>query len=232
MKRFKSISTFSISLFLIIWSGTTSAEYLANQPLPNPGWPGYDLTGAPCQELGQGYGPYDYTNPNHRGHNLEIVEGGHFNKDVEMLIKGKTSSNPWPDIQYTIKAFPNHHRALYAMMRYQLQNSNLKGAIKPAPAECYFQRAIKFKPDDYRVMQLYANYLIKKGYPELAVKTYNRALKIKNAPPEINYSLGLLLLKMNKLDEAVEQAKIAYDGGIKKSKLARKLKEVNRWPIN
>lgn len=219
-----------VFIFSSFWGSVANAEYLANQPMPNPGWPGHDLTGAKCQDHGQGYGPYDYTNPNHRGHNLKIVEQYHFNKDVETLKKGMSGAIAG-DIGYTLKAFPNHHRALYAISRYHLRDPAIRNSTRYPAAECYFQRAIKFTPDDYRSMQLYANYLIKRKQPNMALDVYKQALSLKNSPPEINYSLGLLYFDLKKFDGAVEQAKIAYGAGIKKPKLARKLKEINRWPV-
>ena len=116
------------------------------------------------------------------------------------------------------------------MMRYQLKVPRPANATY-APIECYFQKAIAFSPNDYRVMQLYSNYLTKKNHPKMAESVYKRALKINNAPLDINYALGILYVEMNELDKAVEQAKIVYDRGFKKTKLARKLKKVNRWPI-
>lgn len=207
---------------LLIWASLCSA-----QPEKAAPWVGHDLFGLPCVG-GSGYGPYDYTNPNHRGHNLSIVEGAHFTKEVESLVKGNRGSLI-QDLDYTLRAFPNHHRALYAMMRYQKKVKRPAGASYPA-VECYFQRAILFSPNDHRVMQLYANYLIKKKQFDMAESIYKKALNVPRAPATINYSLGLLYFDMKKFDDAVEQAKIAYGAGIKKSKLARKLKSVNRWP--
>jgi len=192
------------------------------------GWSGIDLTGTPCAGTGQGYGPFDYTNSSHRSKHLKVVEAYHFTREVETLSSGK-SGPIGVDIDYTLRAFPNHHRALYAMMRYQLRVTN-RSEHYPA-VECYFQRAMIFKPNDFRVMQLYANYLTKKNQSKMAIKIYTRALSIKDTPPEINYSLGLLYFNLKKFDDAVKQAKIAYDGGVKKSKLASKLKKINRWPI-
>ncbi len=208
-------------------------QYGKDQPLPVPGYPGYDLNGMPCQShkgTGQGYGPFDYTNPNHRGFNLEIVEIAHFTKKVETLVGGESGAEPYGDLNYTIMAFPNHHRALYSMMRYQLKTSRPVDARYP-PVECYFQRAIKFKPNDFRVYQLYANYLKKKDQLKMASQIYQRALLIKNAPAEINYSFGLLYLELKDYDNAVAQAKIAYDRGIKKTKLSRQLEKLGRWPV-
>jgi tetratricopeptide (TPR) repeat protein len=212
------------SLFLLP-SGLLAEASKSSAP-----WYGHGLSGAPCTGNSGGYGPYDYTNPSHRGKNLHLVESAHFTKDVESLKKGNTSSSVVVDLDYTIRAFPNHHRALYAMMRYQLTRPHKAGS-KFASSECYFQRAMSFSPSDYRVMQLYANYLVKKKHPKMAVSVYKRALSIPRAPAIINYSLGLLYFDMKLFDEAVEQAKIAYEGGVKKMKLAKKLKKINRWPV-
>jgi len=214
---------------LTIFSSHSLAQYLENQPMPRPGWPGIDLKGNKCQG-NSGYGPYDYTNKNHRGHNLRIVEQNHFNKDVERLKTGMTGA-VGGDIDYTLRAFPNHHRALYAMARHQLKTPTFSNNPRYPAAECYFQRAIKFTPNDFRSMLLYANYLVKRTRPNKAVEIYKRALSIKKAPPEINYSLGLLYFDLKKYNEAVEQAEIAYSNGVKNSKLARKLKGINRWPV-
>ena len=80
------------------------------------GWVGTDLAGAPCSGSRQGYGPYDYTDPRTRKGGkdapLSLVERYHFTPDVENLVGGNTSLGPEGDLNYTITAFPNHHRAL------------------------------------------------------------------------------------------------------------------------
>ena len=60
-----------------------------------------------------GYGPYDYTNPIHFREKLPIVEGAHFDAGVESL-RGHLKKNAGTldgDLDYTLRAFPNHHRA-------------------------------------------------------------------------------------------------------------------------
>ena len=93
------------------------------------------------------YGPFDYTNPTHFRENLPIVETYHFTMEVETLQAGATGTHPGGDLDYTLRAFPNHHRALYAMGRYQLMHEDM--VIAPEArwtADCYFQRAIAFRP--------------------------------------------------------------------------------------
>ena len=75
--------------------------------------------GDPSRRDGGGYGPYDYTNPTHFRDKLPIVNDYHFNARVENLVGGnkEESSHPGGDLNYVLMAFPNHHRALAAMMR-------------------------------------------------------------------------------------------------------------------
>ena len=215
------VKTFVFAVFVFFFT----CDSISQTNSVSAPWVGSDLAGSPCTGPGQGYGPYNYLNPAHRGENLRLVESAHFTKKIESL-----SGRPAMDLDYTLRAFPNHHRALYAMMRFQIKEQRLSNA-RYAAIECYFQRAIKFSPNDFRVMQLYANYLTKKDHPKMAERIYKRALTTQNAPVDINYALGLLYLKMNEYDKAVDQAKIVYGSGFKKSKLARELKKANRWPI-
>lgn len=83
----------------------------------------------PCGDLANAYGPFDYTNPEHRSKNLGVVERFHFTLEVESLIRGK-SSYIWGDLDYTLRAFPNHHRALYAFARYEIRERQKKPTEK------------------------------------------------------------------------------------------------------
>src|SRR5262245_4457642 len=66
-----------------------------------------------CGDLRGGYGPFDY-----RTATLEqktIVESAHFTTGVESLTRA-ASGTFGADIAYTLRAFPNHPRALRSMM--------------------------------------------------------------------------------------------------------------------
>src|SRR5678816_4417104 len=63
-----------------------------------------------CGPLANAYGPFDYRT-DRTGTTLSIVEDNHFTPAVEQLISGITSS-VGGEIDYTLRAFPNHHRAL------------------------------------------------------------------------------------------------------------------------
>ncbi len=224
---FKAIITF----YIIVLSASSYAvgPMSSAKSLPEPGWPGLTLSGIACNanySKKSKFGPFDYTNPAHRGNSLLLVESAHFTKDIETLKKGRTATEPDGDIDYTLRAFPNHHRALYAMMRYQLQTKN---KTKFGTPECYFQRALKLKPNDHRVYQLYAHYLKKQKKLDMALKVYQQAVSYKPVPGDIYYSLGMLQFKMKDFSGAAANAKLAKEAGFKKPTLINKLKAANQW---
>lgn len=188
------------------------------------GFEGLDLSGKPCTGGAQGFGPYDYTNPAHRGGKLSIVESRHFTPTVERLQGGK-SSLLLNDLDYTLRAFPNHHRALFALIRFFTEPGHtMAGAGKlGSQPECYLQRALRFKPDDGKVSLLYGLYLHKLGKLAEAEPYYRSAVKLMPRSAEAHYNLGLLLTDMERYKEAVPEAHLAYRLGYPLSGLRRRL---------
>jgi tetratricopeptide (TPR) repeat protein len=170
-------------------------------------WKSMDFIGRPCT-IQQGFGPYDYTNSQHVSAHLQIVEVWHFTPEVENLTRGK-SGTVYGDLSYTIRAFPNHHRALYSLIQYQLQGSN---EIDAAP-ECFLDRAINFAPGDARVYLLYGVYLHRLDRLDQALDKYEKAEELSPNNPEIQYDMALLYLETDDMDEAVKYAKKAYSLG-------------------
>lgn len=192
------------------------------------GWPGESLEGVPCVGGLQGYGPYDYTNPRHRREYLPIVERAHFTPQVEKLIKGNRGSL-YEDIDYTLRAFPNHHRALYAMIRYQLREKQRPKHFH-TPAECYLQRALQFRPDDGNVHLLYGLYLHRMGHLQEARAKYEDTEQYQAESAQLHYNFGLLLVDLKEYEQAREHAKKAYAAGFMLPGLQRKLKNAGYWP--
>jgi tetratricopeptide (TPR) repeat protein len=185
---------------------------------------------AECGSLTNAYGPFDYTNPLDVEQKLPIVEQYHFNDKVEALVSGMTSESLGADLDYTLRAFPNHHRALYAMVRYTLK---YKGQRVPPgahfPGECYLLRAERFKPDDASVHVIYGIYLSKIGRNGDALAQYETAAELAPDSAEVQYNLGLMYRKLNRLDEALEHARIAYRLGYPLQGLKNQLKEDGVW---
>ena len=195
-------------------------------------WVGADLKGLPCSGKGQGYGPYDYTKANERS-KIPVVEEHHFTPEVENHISGK-SGYIENDLDYTLRAVPNHHRALLSAIRYQLKlNKKQLKRNDPleAPMECYLQRAIHFSPSDAATVSLYAYYLKGIGQLEKATDLYQKALTIAPDNAKIQYAYSLLLIELKQYDKALEYAKKAYTHDKTPEALKNKLIKLGVWKV-
>lgn len=181
-----------------------------------------------CGSLANGYGPFDYTNPDDYANKLPIVERHHFDADTERLRKGPTSDDPGSDIDYTLRAFPNHHRALYAMARLHLENKRPPNARYLTP-ECYFERAKTFRPSDAAVYLINGIYLEKQGKLEEAVEAYEKVISLQPNDAEAHYNLGLLYFKRKDYEAARAEAQRAYELGHPLPGLRRMLAQAGEW---
>ncbi len=161
--------------------------------------------------LQNSYGPFDYRDYSVRQRNLPVVEQYHFTPDVRSLQRGR-SGTVIGDIDYTLRAFPNHPGALDSVARYELHGGRFESETIRS-ADCFFRRAVVFAEGDPVVRVLYANYLFKRGQKDEARTQYEEALKLAPDSPEISYNAGLFFLEVGDLARAKELAKIAYGKG-------------------
>lgn len=180
-----------------------------------------------CGELANAYGPYDYRKSEFAP-NLHLVEIAHFTPDVEQGIKASTGYLGG-DLDYTLRAFPNHHRALATMAKLGLKDKTVQVSQARYPVECYFIRAIRFAPDDGVVHGAYGNYLFALGKTDKALEEFNQAVALEPDNATINYNLGLLLAKTKDFDHALIYAKKAYSLGFPLPGLKNKLIEAGKW---
>lgn len=180
-----------------------------------------------CGDLKNAFGPFDYRKSEFAD-KLRLVDGAHFTSDVEQGIKGN-SSYLGGDLDYTLRAFPNHHRALVTMAQLGLKDKTLQVNQAKYPVECYFNRAIRFTPDDGVVHGAYGNYLFALGQTDRALVEFKEAVRLEPDNPTINYNLGLALLKVKDFDNALIYAKKAYSLGFPLQGLKNKLVEAGKW---
>jgi tetratricopeptide (TPR) repeat protein len=178
-----------------------------------------------CGDLGNAYGPFDYRTSRDK---LVIVENVHFTQDVEAL-RGGSSGQLGGDIDYTLRASPNHPRALIAMANLgrRLNTSQPPGAKYPIP--CYFDRAIRFAGDDPMEPLVYGTYLSRVGKPKEAVDQLEIAAKLEPDNANIHYNLGLIYLDLKDYPKARENAKRAYDLGFSLTGLRKRLEAAGQW---
>lgn len=169
----------------------------------------------------------DYTNADDRK-NLAVVENYHFTPNVERLVRG-ASGALGADISYTLEHFPNHHRALSAISRLALRDRNRKPHGARYTVDCFFDRALRYRPDDARVRSLYGSYLLAQGQVDNALEQLEHSARLEPENPTSHYNLGLLYLKKKDYDKARASAQKAYSMGFPLPGLKNKLSAAGEW---
>jgi tetratricopeptide (TPR) repeat protein len=169
----------------------------------------------------------DYTNPEHR-QKLDVVERFHFTPQVERLEKGQ-SGYLGDDISYTLDHFANHHRALAALARLALREKTPRPKGAKYGIECYFDRAIRFRPDDAKVRSILGGYLLALGQEDAALAQLEEAARLEPRNAVNQYNLGLLYVRKKKFDKARDAARLAYELGIPLPGLKSKLVAAGQW---
>jgi tetratricopeptide (TPR) repeat protein len=177
------------------------------------------------------YSPFgrelDYRDPANEKE-LENIEKHHFTQNVELLLKG-VSAGIGADISYTLKAFPNHYRALNALVQLSLKEKVGKPREADFTIDCFFKRAINFRPDDSTVRMIYGVYLYKTRKLDEALIHMKKGADLDPLNANINYNLGLLYFEKKEYEKARSYAKKAYDRGFLLQGLRNKLRTVGKW---
>lgn len=173
------------------------------------------------------FGPWDYRTA--EKNNLYAVESFHFTPDVQQMKRGQTSMNLAADIAYTLRVFPNHHIALKTMADWSIKSKSNPPAGAGSTVECWFDRGLRFRPDDEMVKLLFGIYLLKIGKTDDAIKYFEEAKQIGGNNANLHYNLGLAYVKLKRYDDALESAHIAYRLGFPLPGLRMQLERVGKW---
>lgn len=167
-------------------------------------------------------GGLDYVDPSAEVRSrIATVESFHFTADVEAIRKGSTGPLP-KDIEYTLRHVPNHYRALAAYAQWELREPR-QAVSRPRTAECYFQRAIVFRPEDPQLHMLFGVFLHRAGRLDDARKEYGRAEELGLESAELFYNRGLLEFDAGNFEVARKYAAQAYGLGFPFPALRKKL---------
>ena len=169
----------------------------------------------------------DYTNAEDR-QKLDVVERFHFTPQVERLERGQ-SGYLVDDITYTLDHFANHHRALTSLARLALREKSSRPNGAKYSIDCYFDRAIRFRPNDSKVRAIFGGYLLVLGQEEAALAQLEEAARMDPGNATNQYNLGLLYVRRKNFDKAREAAKLAYELGIPLPGLKNKLVAAGQW---
>ncbi len=184
------------------------------------------VDGGACGSLSNAFGPFDYRHARHA--DLNIVEEWHFTPSVAALMHGHTGSLGG-DIGYTLRAFPNHPRALLAMSLLARREHTIQPAGSIYTVQCWFDRAIAFAPDDPMVRILYANYLVEEGERDKAQDQLRSAQGADLSDPNVTYNLGLVYFRLKNFDLARTYARRAYALGFPLPGLRNLLISAGQW---
>jgi len=179
----------------------------------------------PCGSLENAYGPLDYRTDRDK---LGIVEMAHFTTEVELLITGK-GGYLGGDIDYTLRAFPNHHRALISMMRYGEKSGLPQVPYARYTVECYFVRALRFRPDDTTARMIYAMFLHSKKRDEEALHQLEAVRGYAGDNPLTIHNLGMVYFDVGAYDKSLEAAHAAIALGFDRPDLRERLAKVGKW---
>ncbi len=183
------------------------------------------------------FGPYDYRaeryipEPTYRSHQalLSIVENAHFTPEVESLFRGKTNALPGGDISYTLHAFPNHHRALISVAALSEKEKTQKPNGTSYLVECWFTRAIAWRPDDNIVRMIYANFLVKVKRENEAEQQLEFVAAGAGDNAFTHNNIGLIFFDMKNFEKALVYAHKSIALGLNASTLMGLLKDAGKW---
>ena len=208
-------SSAAVALVLALVAGAAAAQGGAVGPAVCGGFPKADN------------GPHDYRLV--RDRRLSTVEKFHFTRNVETLTRGASSDDIGGDLSFTLRAFPNHHRALLSMVRLgeRLKSEQPPGATYSV--ECWLERAVRFSRDDAVARMIYAGYLGKRGRIDDALLQMDAVATIAGDSPFTHYNAGLLLVELKQFDRALVHAHKAYALGFTRPDLKDKLVRAGKW---
>lgn len=181
-----------------------------------------------CGDLKNAFGPFDFRQAANLPQEYNLVTSAHFTSDVEQNIKGN-AGYLGADIDYTLRAWPNHPGALASMSRQSILEKKIQPVGAKWPVDCYFLRAFQFAPDDGVPHTVYGTHLLAVGKEGQAMDEFKRAVALDPENATINYNAGLAYFKARDYDKALLHAKKAYDQDFPLPGLRNKLTSVGKW---
>lgn len=174
-----------------------------------------------------GTGPWDYRTAS--AEQRTLVERRHFTPDVQMMRGGGTTRHLAGDIAYTLRIFPNHHSALMTMSEWSLKTRKNPPDGTSYTVECWFDRALRFAPNDPMVKVVFGIALMKRGKARDAVAQLEAAQAQAGNDGNVYYNLGLAYFDLKDYEKALQSAHKAYGAGFPLPGLKNKLQRAGVW---
>ena len=186
-----------------------------------------DELGCGPRKLGD-FGPYDYRSADARRERPR-VEKFHFGPQVEYLNPALSEKRIASDVDFVLRYFPNHHRALITLTKLARKTKSTQPPGLRFNVACWFARAKAIAPDDGMVSIIYGNYLLKRKRTKEALAEFKRAEEVGGENMNLYYNMGLGYFRLGRYHEARSAAKKAYAMGHPLPGLRNLLKRKKQW---
>jgi tetratricopeptide (TPR) repeat protein len=181
---------------------------------------------------------YDYADQtvDWNRNNIQLIWEQHLSKvDPDLAI------NDFQDalyqLDFALRYTPNHYWALRKLVQIQKEKPGIVydpgGGTLDHPfnptTECYFDRALRFRPKDSNLRLLFGVYYHQIRRLDQAMEQYKIAETMRPKSSEIQYNIGLIHYDRKEYQLAAERARRAYDLGYPLPGLRNKLKAAGHW---
>ncbi len=180
-------------------------------------------------------GPYNYTSRDStvRWHVRDVTKNHFLKAKRYMELPRPSSRRIHVELTYTLIRVPNHHRALYLLgefhNRFPKEEFNPPLNLFSTAPECFFDRAMRYDPNDIYIHQLKAIYYHKRKRYKQSLPVYKILIEKYPDWGELHYNLGLLYMDMKDYEKALLHAKQAYKNNYTLPGLKNKLEKKGKW---
>lgn len=184
-----------------------------------------------CPAFGFNDNNVDYLDPSaFKQSRIRGIESNHLNEGVEQLRRGQSTANVGGDLRFILQIIPNHHRAMYALMRLALREKTAAPReTEPYTTVCWLERATVYNPNDGKSFLIYGVYLGRLDRTDDAIAALERADALMPGDLNVAYNLGLMHFDRKDYARSMEYARRAYGGGFELQGLRQKLVQAGHW---
>jgi len=115
------------------------------------------------------------------------------------------------------------------MSKLAAREKTEKPAYSQYSVRCWFDRAIRFRPEDPNVRMIYGVYLSKNGKNREALEQLEVAAAYEKDNANLIYNIGLVYFDLKQYDQALAFAHRAYALGFSLPGLKNKLVQAGKW---
>lgn len=133
------------------------------------------------------------------------------------------------ELEAVLRVFPNHPRALMAMADLARAEKSGRPRGSRYSMGCWYDRAVRFAPNDVQVRLAYGHWLAQRGERAAAIAQLDRVAAEAMESQTLSYNLGLAYCESEAWDKALRAAHRAYALGHTLPGLRNRLASAGKW---